>query len=275
MAAEAFWVLGARRSNGSEIGAGRRYGGRTEGEPGYCKLGSLARRQLQGLPPEGDLQRLEVERGGYTGPEERRDLADRLRLEGRGEPPLCAASREAASFTRASHSCSPTLTKSRASSRKRRCSPICACVRAAAAGITFVTVFPQTTRVSDQHGPWPGSPGCAQWHVGLPQGRYRLTSAPDRSSPTAPSAARSSSHRRSNSTKAFPVAAILYRDTRTREGEYYSLFFVVQSKNPHRFVGGPVVEGPRGAKGTEVSGGLEVIESVLERSAMSAIALAV
>ena len=74
--------------------------------------------------------------------------------------------------------------------------------------MTFVTVFPPTTRVSDQQGPWPGSPGCAQWQVGLPQARYRLTGAPGRSSPTAPSAARISSHRRSNSAKV--LAAILH-----------------------------------------------------------------
>jgi hypothetical protein len=53
-------------------------------------------RQMQGLPPEGDLERLEVERGGYTRPEERRDLADRLRLEGRGEPPFSPAAGAAA-----------------------------------------------------------------------------------------------------------------------------------------------------------------------------------
>jgi len=75
--------------------------------------------------------------------------------------------------------------------------------------MTFVTVFPPTTRVSDQHGPWPGSPGCAQWHVGLPQARYRLTSAPGRSSPMVASAAWISSHRRSNSAKVV-LAAILH-----------------------------------------------------------------
>jgi hypothetical protein len=55
-----------------------------------------ARRELQGLPPEGNLQRLEVKRGGYAGSEERRDLAARLRLEGRAEPPFSAASCAAA-----------------------------------------------------------------------------------------------------------------------------------------------------------------------------------
>jgi hypothetical protein len=50
-----------------------------------------ARRELQGLPAAGDFQRLEVERGGYAGPEERRNFADCLRLEGRGEPPFWPA----------------------------------------------------------------------------------------------------------------------------------------------------------------------------------------
>jgi hypothetical protein len=45
-----------------------------------------ARRQRQGLPPKGNLQRLEVEGDGYVGPEERPDFAERVRLEGRGEP---------------------------------------------------------------------------------------------------------------------------------------------------------------------------------------------
>jgi hypothetical protein len=49
-------------------------------------LGQTARRERQGLASAGDLQRLEVERGRYARAEERRDLADRLRLEGRGEP---------------------------------------------------------------------------------------------------------------------------------------------------------------------------------------------
>ena len=53
-------------------------------------------RQMQGLPPEGDLERLEVEGGGYAGAEERRDFPDRLRLEGRGEPLFSPAAGAAA-----------------------------------------------------------------------------------------------------------------------------------------------------------------------------------
>jgi hypothetical protein len=59
-------------------------------------VGQAARRERQGLAPAGDLQRFEVEGGGYARPEERRDLADRLRLEGRGEPLFSPAAGAAA-----------------------------------------------------------------------------------------------------------------------------------------------------------------------------------
>ena len=48
--------------------------------------GQTARRERHGLASARDLQRLEVERGRYAGAEERRDLADRLRRDGRGQP---------------------------------------------------------------------------------------------------------------------------------------------------------------------------------------------
>ena len=58
---------------------------------GVEMVSQAPRGHREGLPPTGGLHRLEVERGRYAGPEERPDLAGRLRVEGRGEPPFCPA----------------------------------------------------------------------------------------------------------------------------------------------------------------------------------------
>jgi hypothetical protein len=65
-------------------------------------LGQQLRGHREGLPPAGDLQRLEVEGGRYTGPEERRDLADGRCFEGRGEPPFCPEAGAAGAVSSAS-----------------------------------------------------------------------------------------------------------------------------------------------------------------------------
>ncbi len=77
------------------------------------------------------------------------------------EAPFFAVSCEAASpcASRASQSRSLTSTSSFAIARKHLHSAIWARVVSTAwGGITFVTVFPATARVSDQLGPWPREP---------------------------------------------------------------------------------------------------------------------
>jgi hypothetical protein len=65
-------------------------------------VGQEPRGYREGLPPAGNFQRLEVERGRYTGPEERCDLADGLRPEGRREPLFCPGAEAAGAVSWAS-----------------------------------------------------------------------------------------------------------------------------------------------------------------------------
>lgn len=122
----------------------------------------------------GGLDGLEVEPLDRTRAYERFDLGRELPLEGRCEPPLLAASAEAARGPGrwVSHSLSLTSTSSPVSLRKRRYSAICSRVWVTAlGGIILVTVLPPTRRVSDQLGPWPAASAAAQWQPGLPHRR--------------------------------------------------------------------------------------------------------
>lgn len=113
-------------------------------------------RHLQGTPPRGDLDGLEIQSVDGGRPYERRDLGEDLSVEGFFEPPFFAASSETASADakRDSHIRSLNSTNSRTNARNRLCSAICSWVRSTAdGGMIFVSVFPPTTRVSDQHGP--------------------------------------------------------------------------------------------------------------------------
>jgi hypothetical protein len=159
-------------------------------------------RDLQGTPPRGDLNGLEIQSVNGGGPYERRDLGEDFSVQGFFDPPFFAVSSETASADakRASHICSLSSTKSRTKSLNRLCTAICSWVRSTASGgMIFVSVFPPTTRVSDQYGPCPRSPGCEQWHAVFPHRRYRATNAPGLMSPTDANVARTLSRFRSNS----------------------------------------------------------------------------
>jgi hypothetical protein len=108
-----------------------------------------------------------LNRGPYKGFDLREDFP-RERL---FEAPFFAASFEAASpcTNRASQSRSLVSTSSFTIARNRLYSAICARVSSRAEeGIVLVIVLPATAWVSDQKGPCPRSPVCAQWQLGFP-----------------------------------------------------------------------------------------------------------
>jgi hypothetical protein len=70
---------------------------------GVAGLYQEARCQGEGLPAAGNRPRLEVARGGYAGPAQRRALAVRLRLEGRTTPPCWPAAGASSASAQRSH----------------------------------------------------------------------------------------------------------------------------------------------------------------------------
>jgi hypothetical protein len=130
------------------------------GMVGVETSGNSQARYPEGLAACGQLYRFKVplvDRSAYEGIDFREDF-DRENL---FEAPFFAASCEATSpcASRASHRRSLVSTSSFVIARKRLYSAICARVVSTAwGGITFVTVLPATSRVSDQLGPWPREP---------------------------------------------------------------------------------------------------------------------
>lgn len=113
-------------------------------------------RQGQGLPANGGLDGLEVQPIRSTLAYERFDLGEELRVEDLFEAPFLPRSSEAISgaTSMATQSCSLVSTSSRTNARNLRCSAVWRWVcSTAGGGITWVTVFPPTSRVSDQLGP--------------------------------------------------------------------------------------------------------------------------
>ncbi|PJA42243.1 MAG: hypothetical protein CO182_03605 [Lysobacterales bacterium CG_4_9_14_3_um_filter_62_6] len=151
-----------------------------------------ARGEPQCLRTQPRLDRLEIDRVGGAATDQRFDFVRERGLEVFLEPFFLAASTAAGGcLSDASQSASLTSTNSWLNARKRRYSSNCAWVWATAgpAGMIRVTVLPATARVSEKLGPCPGSPGVAQWQLGLPHLRKRAVNCPGRRSPSSPIAA--------------------------------------------------------------------------------------
>jgi hypothetical protein len=120
---------------------------------------------LECLAPSRRFDRLEVESVDGAGAYESFDFGENLRFEDFSEAPFFSADPSALVSTLSWVLQSPSLTStsSEVSLRKRRYSAICSKVcSTASGGMIIVTVLPSTFRVSDQLGPWPGSPSREQ-----------------------------------------------------------------------------------------------------------------